>query len=565
MASCSSDEPGKGQDENDGGDVKYLAVKIIPDTQQGSRAAKYELGSDTENKISKIRFYFFNEGGSAVSVKSGKTDNTYDYTVPENHPTTSGSEGDNIEKTLEAILIIDTKAGDQLPAQIVAVANPVVDAASRDLGNLRSLYADYASHANKSGSEQKFVMANSVYATTNKDGVIRAVSISADNIQDSEEKAKANAVDIHIERNVAKVRAYLSQDLTFTDNNLIQAKNKEDKAITTTTDDKTPIFIKILGWNITADTDNGYLSKHINLQWSDNLLGYTWNDFNNKRSYWADELTTAKNRYYPYVNIIAPTESSPTNKGLTLSKDKANMPCIYANENAAKSTTSKKATQIIVAAQLCNDKGEPLTICEFIGSRMAGTDTNPLKDMMLTYLRNTDYDGSKHTHYKKVGSEWKEIGREDITFVLSNSEPSKPGDTPRYPVIATLSQTGKEAQWYSFDSDAEITPVNYPTTPVEDEHVNNHLKALGEAKIWTDGYAYYHKEIEHGINGTTGVVRNHIYELQIAGFYGLGTPVYDPNNVDIIPEDPKDSDGYLAAQIYILSWALRTQKVEFGK
>lgn len=254
MASCSSDEPGKGQDENDGGDVRYLAVQIIPDTQQGSRASSFELGSDTENKISKIRFYFFDEGGTAVSVKSGKNDNTYDYTIPENHPTNPGDPGDNIEKTLEAILIIDTKAGDQLPAQIVAVANPYLSASNKDLGTLRSLYADYAEKAN--GTSKQFVMANSVYATSGKDGVIRAVRISADNIQDSEEKAKANAVDIHIERNVAKVRAYLSQSLTINDNDLIEAKYKDGDKDITTTDDNQKIYIKILGWNILVDDKN---------------------------------------------------------------------------------------------------------------------------------------------------------------------------------------------------------------------------------------------------------------------------------------------------------------------
>ena len=36
---------------------------------------------------------------------------------------------------------------------------------------------------------------------------------------------------------------------------------------------------------------------------------------------------------------------------------------------------------------------------------------------------------------------------------------------------------------------------------------------------------------------------------------GLGTPVYDPDQV-IYPEKPDDNDHYIAAEIDILSWRI---------
>jgi hypothetical protein len=69
---------------------------------------------------------------------------------------------------------------------------------------------------------------------------------------------------------------------------------------------------------------------------------------------------------------------------------------------------------------------------------------------------------------------------------------------------------------------------------------------------------YYYADIRHlGRKDSAaeyGVVRNHVYKVNIATITGLGTPVYDPN-VDVdIPERPKDMHSYVAAEVRILSW-----------
>ena len=75
---------------------------------------------------------------------------------------------------------------------------------------------------------------------------------------------------------------------------------------------------------------------------------------------------------------------------------------------------------------------------------------------------------------------------------------------------------------------------------------------VDRALVWNSGMTYYYQEIKH-LNGFTGVVRNHIYGVNVQKIAGLGTPVYKPDEI-IYPEHPEENDHYIAAQINILSW-----------
>lgn len=589
MASCSSDEPGKGQDENDGGDVKYLAVQIVTPTASGSRAdGDFEAGSTTENEIKTIRFYFFNESGNAVTVKSGATDNTYDYTVTAADIKKTENEGTNtnVEKLLNAIIVIDTKKGDKLPARVLAVANPTVDGQGSTIASLRGYGNDYAGYANNllpaENPKRCFVMSNSVYLTENSKNVIAATNLSISDFKETEEAAKNSPVDIYIERNVAKVRAYLSATQT---NGLIKAQEKivgddnttSEKGITaidTENNESKDIYIKILGWSITADTKIGRLSKYFDLNWNVNELPSPYNDFTNNRSYWAANHPDAENRYDTFNAIISDKNSALDSNGnatdikgsgLTLGTSTTSMNSIYANENAGK-IKSIEDTKIIVAAQLCDQSGNPLTVCEYLGTKVIGTDA--LKNLMLQNMSSIGYDGSIHTHWRKEtidgATKWTKLGPDDIEIVYFNN-PVNPNNT-RYPVKLKLKNAAESYKWYTYGKQTEPTSTDYPQ---EDDlckkgEIDNHLEALGKAKVWTNGAAYYYAPIKHDTKKKiNGVVRNHIYEIDINGFYGLGTPVYDPTKV-IIPEDPQENQGYLAVQIRVLSWRVKTQQVIFG-
>ena len=81
--------------------------------------------------------------------------------------------------------------------------------------------------------------------------------------------------------------------------------------------------------------------------------------------------------------------------------------------------------------------------------------------------------------------------------------------------------------------------------------IENILATIRPAKIWEAG-GYYYLPIAHN-STVNGLVRNHVYQMNINGITGLGTPVYDPKKL-ITPEKPTDDESFIAAEIKVLSW-----------
>ncbi|MDE5705858.1 hypothetical protein [Muribaculum sp.] len=76
---CSSDiiepdiyEPGNEQGSVSDGNAKYITVAIsgLPETSsRGDEKPDYEFGTDTENEVKSVCFYFFDDNGAAATVK----------------------------------------------------------------------------------------------------------------------------------------------------------------------------------------------------------------------------------------------------------------------------------------------------------------------------------------------------------------------------------------------------------------------------------------------------------------------------------------------------------------
>lgn len=95
---------------------------------------------------------------------------------------------------------------------------------------------------------------------------------------------------------------------------------------------------------------------------------------------------------------------------------------------------------------------------------------------------------------------------------------------------------------------------------------------LGNIKFFLNGISYYKATIRHFDNdqapwttgqplkyGRYGVVRNNIYKLNITKLTSPGDPVIPQPK----PEEPDDKDKtYLAVQVDVLPWLVRTQNVE---
>ena len=99
------------------------------------------------------------------------------------------------------------------------------------------------------------------------------------------------------------------------------------------------------------------------------------------------------------------------------------------------------------------------------------------------------------------------------------------------------------------------------------DDLNVALKAIEPAILYSNGYTYYYTDIQHLKSATAttyGIVRNHIYEVNIKSITGLGTPVGNETSTIYVPVTPTEEDikTYLAAEINILSWKLITNDID---
>ena len=178
---CSSEEdivPG-----NNGGELgepQFLTVNLVTNPTNGNRGTRaagdqhtgdpnnnstYEEGLDAENKVTKVRFYFFKADGSAAAVKKLGTE-MVNYLEWENVTEEEDNNKRNVEKILTAQLVIESPKGDETPDRIVAIINPMTENPNpeRSLASLTAVTHD-AKTATTGGN---FLMSNSTYA---KDGI----------------------------------------------------------------------------------------------------------------------------------------------------------------------------------------------------------------------------------------------------------------------------------------------------------------------------------------------------------------------------------------------------------
>lgn len=568
---CSSEEDiAPGNNGGELGEPQFLTVNLVTNPTNGTRGTRaagdqhtgdpnnnstYEEGLDAENKVTKVRFYFFNADGSAAFVKKVGNDmvNYLEWT----NVTEEGNNTPNVEKILTAQLIIESPEGDQAPSQIVAIINPMLESASseRTLGTL----ATVTHNAKANTTSGKLLMSNSTYAKDN----VKQMAVSVEGkIKKTSGEALNDPVEIYVERAVAKVR--LNSSLTPLDGttNIFKTSTDEKKQEVTENNVTKEIYVKFLGWNTTAVSNRSRLVKEINPGWSATLFGagatpWNWSDY--CRCFWA---INANNVSYEYGAFVPDTESKQIdgNKFQAQAKTKFDgKDWVYVNENASPYasdiTTStggdaSTPTKVIISAQLVDKDGNALEFAEYGSTR---TTIDGLKDLFANncglYKKET-VDGA--IKFVKITPEELTVKTATAAGETSTAD-GKPDITEpgRYKSYVQLA-TDEDGKWYA--SNAENA------TAITAAAANEQLKKLGSAKVWKNGYTYYYFDINH-FGNKIGVVRNHIYDATITKLAGLGTPVYDPEEV-IYPEKPDESDDtFIAARINILSWRVVNSNV----
>lgn len=545
FTSCSSDEPANNEGTQSG-EAKYLSINIVATPTNGSKADpvnnnQYEDGVGKENEVSKVRFYFFNDAKEAAMVKKNGESmvNYYDWT----NPGTGAGDVPNVEKVINAQLIINTQEGDKEPVSVVAIINPTSDLPAGSL-SLQQLNEKVEAYDNT----ESFLMSNSVYMDAGNK--MEEVSV-AGHLYTAAAAAVANPVTIHVERVLAKVTMNLKEGLELEGGIIKTGKTSEVLG-----ESDNDVYVKFLGWNVTATTDKSRLMKEINVSWPKTLFGATepwnWTDF--CRSFWAINPAGLN---YVYGTFNVDKEGNPNLANAVTSFDGG---FTYLQENAAASSANDavvaKPSQVIVAAQLVDKNGNPVEIAEWGFKQYKVAD---LKKAILASLTNRNL--FKKTEALGGGTEYKQISVDDLDFKTASAVDGNGNlvEKGRYYVYAQLSDDAAKVEWVDAD--------NAEGKKVEVSKINEDLKDLGHAKIWTSGYTYYYLDIRHlgdtaDKPGYYGVVRNHVYKVLVNNVSGLGTPVYDPTEV-IIPEKPGNEETFIAAEIKVLSWRIVNNGVDF--
>lgn len=529
FTACKPDPQPDGGDGSgtNNGDVEssYIAISLASSDSEnrGDDSTKdYLIGEDYERVVKSAHVFFFTDGEPFVGVSSPRNYQT--LPLAEETPT---SDMPNISDIHESVLVIENYTG-ELPNQMVAVLNwtPVNDKYSLD-----QLKGALVEHINNLGGTDCFVMSNSVYK--NDAGLVYATPLDITNFYNKDVDALANPVKVYVERVAAKVIVKTNGDI---DDDQPSTEDAHIFKLQTSKTDDNPILIggkevyaKIIGWDLYNDYATSNLIKNI-----DNYtLGINWNDPNNFRSYWATCTGATMTDAVDYDGIAT------------------YHPYLYCGENTRGNTAADLRTQIVFKAQLQDVDGKEIEVAKWFGNDYIG------KEQLLAAVKST----ISNTYYSSTdGSKYTSIGVGDLMTVAGGDGDG--GKIKAYQVYFQLSNVanqGVNKTWY------KLVGGEFKSISVGD--LNDELKAyITPALLYADGMTYYITDIEHLKSQTTttyGVVRNHIYDINIKSISGLGTPVADETITITKPETPEEeASTYVAAEINILSWRLITNDVD---
>lgn len=615
------------------------------DYNSDSGYEKGDLATESNVSSIRFYFFDENGTPAHVNASGDRNYKDWPSTSETVDITPGGDDMPNIEQILQATVILEKPAGSiKLPYEVIAVINPnqaIKDLGSASKSKLLTEFGQYFETVVANGGEKpgRFVMSNSVYATGTTTGSPEehcAVSLEG-HLYPTMEGAQENPVTIHVERILAKVELSYGAATTGGSETLTATKlgndswgfdtgktyrEKDPETGEYGTEEK-PIYVRFDGFNVTATANKEYLIKHINKSWPNvadratNLFQTPYEPWNYSaffRSFWAinptltlpsengsgdynygiyNKTVSQNGEQYPSVDDGYKNVNPALGIDFKIESDgKSGKNIAYLPENAGKAAgvagdnysdaANALASQVIIAATLVNEAGNPLDLGEYIGVKM-------LQEDLATYMLGAL--STEYSYYDSATSSFKTIAKADVEFKTAwqlAGANNIPDDGDRLYVYLQLKDntaiTGRE--WYdAFPASAEaatdewkaehlMKTTNGKTIAAQ---INETLKYLGPAKIWNGGATYYFFDIRHLANpviegknpgdegydvdaaeevpGYYGVVRNHVYRTTITSLVGLGTPVYDPDEI-IIPEKPGDEKVNLAAEIRILSWRI---------
>lgn len=526
LASCNNEDGPVNPDDGETKESGYVAVNIVqPRSAASSRAESpgFEYGSTDENTATTGLFFIFDVDGSTLIGE------------PQRLKLSGNGTGNSpeVERMYNAVLVVDGQ--DKKPdagISIVCVLNAPVglETGVTTLGQLTSKVEDYSAH-----TPGEFIMTSSVYKENGGVKVIGGLSVGPENIHNTASGAQKNPVNIYVERVVAKIRTNTSASFDNSGAGVSIDGNLAN------------LDIKITGIEVANISKKAYLFKNIdgiNLTWD-------WNDIVNKRTYWETmpgNMEYSNRSYNQIVNVFG--------SGFDIKQAKLTE---YVQPN-----TSAQKTAVLVTAELQKD-GNPISFVYLRGGYYSRENAmNEIARLVANsgYWKKTGATADATSYSQLVASDFEWRNNED----LQNAGYEW---LERYEVVAQLTSAAAAANnLYKKNTDGTFVAV----TPQE---INNLLAGNKSAHpyvahYYNGGKCYYYVNIDQSVvaglapQTLPGVVRNHIYDLTLNSISGLGTPIFDPDDI-IIPETPTtDKKWFLGAQVHVLAWKIASQTVDFN-
>lgn len=538
MMSCSSSDDLNGGCA-DANNKSYLAIRINNvGSVAGSRAATdYSDGTTDENHIESVRFYFFNSDGTPYILKNNgqSTGKNWLEKTETDGLNTGDKQNPNVSMISNPLLVIEGNTGAS-PAVMIAVINPKSldgdklgdGAKTLDEVKRTSIFSQFYTTDNKN-----FVMSNSTFVAN---GVEKCASVVTGHVATDAVAATGNPVDLYVERVVAKVQPTIDATYATADGRKWEKINGQD-AMKVGVYGANDIYAVVDGWGVADENGKAELVKQVDTKWNDEYLGISvWTSPDYNRCFWTSSVAFAAGTGAEGNVPVNHSYNDFANHKLT--------DCAYTLPNAPTSVNAdpyaSTLTKMVLATHLVYKDGadyKNAEICQYRGQQYLHVDD------VKTEVANNLAD-----YYIKKGENRTKLKPSDIDFT------TKATGIKDYQVVATLRSlaVGESLQKKTGTTEEESSYTNVTKEALQAE-MNKE-----PAQIRKDGKAYYFIPIRHlGTDPTKvgyyGIVRNHVYSINIQNMYGFGTPVYDPDKT-IDPTIPSNDATYLAARINVLSW-----------
>ncbi len=573
-----------------GGDVAgngtaYMTVRI---SNVATRAAEggFDQSKDrTEHDIISADFYFYDEAQTFVTranVWNGGAEND--------------GTGGNIEFNGNTVVALKGLSAKGFPKYVVTVLNcPQGFEPGRTLTEMGQLLA--VANAADGGflAGDKFIMSTSSYIHDGETPDF-VTELTDDNFVNDPGQI-STPVTIYVERLAAKVTMTIEAGADGATSPLVPVAGKEDtyemkltiaggsNADTETDPDKIHVGaetmqIRFLGWTLNATAKKSLMMKHIK-DWSNDELGFVWNVRDFFRSYWGMSYNY-DDAAYTYLDAQNPeiratdalnytSYSAALENGAMRSKLSDAIYCAE-NTNTGAIVTSNPAGTITTAllfAEITDAEGRPLDLVRYNGMFFQ-------EPHYIAYVLNNKKNLGGLNYYVKSEEgttvRFDQVGTDDVEIVGRNGG-----------YVIVKSKFDKDAVLYAHtgagqavEDYTQIAADEAGKTAVEqlDAELAGFNVEGSDAIAYKGGLMYYDIPIQHLNNPATrdpkqvleaeyGVVRNHVYVLNITSLTNPGMGIFDPDEI-IIPDDPFKEDKLyqVGADIKVLSWKIVEQNVE---